>query len=151
MGNVFELKRHLFTELSSGGDLFEPDGTRVCSVLEDTDRGIIQGDLPSYGKKIFGKTAIPYGFYEIRYNYSPHFDRRMPYILNVPTHDGVMFHWGNTPENTEGCPLVGQKLGHDFIGQSKLAFDDLEKVFAKYFAENERIYLQITKNGEVQK
>ena len=150
MANVFNLQRHTFTDISTGGELYEPTGERVCSILEDKDRGLIQGEEETYKNKVYGETAIPYGFYEIKYLDSPHFKRKMPYLLNIPTHSSVMFHWGNTDKDTLGCLLVGQKLGHDFIGSSKLAFDDLEKVLARYFADEEKLYLQITKKENTQ-
>lgn len=145
--SILTLGRHLFTELSAGGNLCEPDGTRVCSTLEDTDRGLIQGREETYGRKIYGATCIPYGRYEILYQDSPHFHRKMPYLQNVPAFTGIMFHWGNSPKDTNGCILTGQVLGHDFIGHSKDAFGELEVVLAKYFALG-RVFVDIVKKGE---
>ena len=81
MANVFNLQRHTFTDISTGGELYEPTGERVCSILEDRDRGLIQGEEETYKNKVYGETAIPYGFYEIKYLDSPHFKRKMPYLL----------------------------------------------------------------------
>ena len=141
-GNIFQLQRNLLTPLSSSGVLYEPDGTRVCDTLEDTDRDL---DDSGHGK-IYGKTAIPYGLYEIEMRDSPHFKRKMPYLKDVPAFSGVMLHWGNTPADTLGCVLVGTKSGRDHIVNSRNAFDDLIESLGRYYANNETLYLQVTKS-----
>ena len=85
------------------------DGVFFCNTLEDTDRGLMQSMSPGeiMQKKIAGRTAIPIGDYKIQRTYSPRFKRLMPAILNVKGFTGVRIHAGNTANDTEGCPLVG--------------------------------------------
>lgn len=78
------------------------DGKWFADTLEDTYRDL------SKEKKIPGKAAIPYGRYEVILNYSPKFKKELPRLLNVPDFDGILIHSGNTPEDTEGCILVGE-------------------------------------------
>lgn len=105
------LIRKDFTEISTIGDLLI-DGEFFCYTLEDTVRD----------KKVFGKTAIPYGTYDVEVTWSPRFQKYMPLIVDVPEFVGVRIHTGNTAQDTEGCILVGFTKGYDFIGGSRKAF-----------------------------
>lgn len=57
--------------------------------------------------KVYGKTAIPCGRWPMSLEWSPHFQREMPHI-KVPTHENVMVHGGNGPEDVLGCVLAGR-------------------------------------------
>ena len=149
MGNVFELKREILTDVSSAGRLYEPDGTLVCDTLEDTDRDL-DPNTDWKAVKVYGETAIPYGFYELKMQISPHFKKMMPYVSGVATHSGVMLHSGNKPADSLGCILVGKRVSDDVISNSKVTFNDiLVPVLAKYFKNSEPIYLQVTKSDKV--
>lgn len=88
------------------GDL-SVDGKFLCNTLEDTERLFPRlGKI--FGTKIFGKTAIPLGRYELVLTHSPRFKTILPRLLNVPQFDGALIHKGNKPEDTHGCILVGK-------------------------------------------
>lgn len=63
------------------------NGDYFCDVLEDTVR--------PEGVKLYGKTAIPYGTYDIILTYSPRFKQKLPLLLNVPNFEGIRIHSGN--------------------------------------------------------
>jgi hypothetical protein len=106
------LIRKEFTTISTIGDLLI-DGKFYCYTLEDMYRD----------KKIKKVTAIPYGTYEVIINFSDRFQKPMPLLLNVPNFEGIRIHNGSTADHTEGCILLGFTKSKDFIGNSKLAFN----------------------------
>jgi hypothetical protein len=107
-----ELKRTDFTDKSTIGEL-SIDGEFFCYTLEDVVRE----------EKIFGETAIPAGTYKIEITFSPHFQRDLPHLIDVPNYEGVRIHPGNKAADTEGCILVGSTKSTDFIGNSRVTFE----------------------------
>ena len=97
------------------------DGVYFCDTVEDTDRGLFQGQSLDLIKKIKipNKTAIPTGTYKLTLNIvSPKYSKkaiyqeickgRVPRLLDVPGYDGVLIHIGNSADDSSGCILVGQ-------------------------------------------
>jgi len=117
------VNRRTKTKLSTISDV-TIDGVFFCFGLEDVDRGLKQSDDIDVikTKKVFAQTAIPAGRYEIIINFSNRFQQYMPLLLNVPGFEGVRIHPGNKAANTEGCLLLGQTVGADFVGNSRLAY-----------------------------
>ena len=95
--------------------------------------------------KVKGETRIPNGWYELGSRLSPkfssayymddnyniirsskrttdtikkryHTQHELIWVLDVPNFDFILWHWGNTDDNTDGCYLVGSGVG-DFNGQ----------------------------------
>ena len=108
----------LSTNRSTGGDLYV-DGVAECVTLE----------LPRYfeGKEnVHQKCCILAGEYHVGLYFSPHHQRLLPILLNVPNRDDIEIHVANKPEDLLGCIGVGQSRSNpDWIGGSKLAFDAL--------------------------
>lgn len=135
-----QLVRENMSELATEGKLFV-NGTFECYSLEDTDRQLENG-----GEKIYGKTAIPRGVYDVVISYSQRFKQDMPEILNVPQFEGIRIHWGNKAEDTDGCPLVGaeNKTNDDnWIGQSKIAYDKLLSKMIEAKERGEKLTIEI--------
>lgn len=85
------------------------DDKYFCDTLEDTVRDTNKnGKFDNGEKKIKGKTAIPYGTYEIKWTYSPRFKKYTPQLMNVPSFEGIRIHSGNSSTDTEGCLLLGE-------------------------------------------
>lgn len=109
-----EVKRTDFLEMCTIGHL----------LIDGVDTGIFTLEDKVRSEKVFGETAIPKGTYRVVVDYSNHFQKELPHLLNVPNFEGVRIHAGNTDKDTEGCILVGKEWhGGDFIGKSKDAFD----------------------------
>lgn len=85
------------------------DDAYFCDTLEDTARDTNKsGKFDNGEQKIKGKTAIPYGTYEIKWTYSPRFKKYTPQLMNVPSFEGIRVHAGNTSADTEGCLILGE-------------------------------------------
>jgi hypothetical protein len=111
-----ELKiiRKEFTDISTIGD-FLIDGVWFSFCLEDMTR--------ESGVKVADKTAIPEGRYRVIIDQSKRFKRAMPHILDVPGFEGIRIHAGNSAASTSGCVLLGFTKSKDWIGESRLAFN----------------------------
>ena len=144
------LKRKYFTQNSTVSDL-SVDGVFFCNVLEDVDRALDSqmGKERIGWLKQYGKTAIPYGRYEVIISYSNRFKKYLPLLVNVPGYDGIRIHPGNYHTDTEGCLLPGTYSPSvpDFVGKSKVAFDSLMSVL-KDAEKKEKIFITVTKHTE---
>lgn len=96
------------------------DDKYFCDTLEDTVRDLNKdGKFDNGEKKIKGKTAIPYGMYEIKWTYSPRFKKYTPQLMNVPSFEGIRIHAGNSSKDTEGCLLLGENKKVGMVLNSK--------------------------------
>lgn len=118
------------------------NGNYVCDTLEDKDRGLDDSLSEDYINKIkvFGKTAIPAGKYNVSITYSPHFKKNLPLVYPVKGFDGIRIHSGNTDKDTLGCILVGYNNVTGKVINSKEA---LAKLMSKLSG---KITLEIVRN-----
>lgn len=76
---------------------------------------------PYYSDKMPKPAAIPAGIYRLEQKHSHKFRGPRWFLQDVPHFEGIMIHVGNFPRNTQGCILVGDKLGRDYLDNSRLA------------------------------
>lgn len=109
----------------------------LCDTLEDRVR--------PKGEKVYGKTAIPEGVYEMILSYSPRFKKVLPEILNVPNFTGIRIHCGNQSADSSGCVLVGTWDGEkeDWVGNSKIAIDKLMSLLEEATNNKEKITITV--------
>src|SRR5882757_1803944 len=119
---LIELKRDPSADGCTLGKLFV-DGQFQCFMLEDTVREIAGQPVAKW--KVQNQTAIPTGTYKVVVDFSDHFQKELPHILNVPGFDGVRIHSGNNAADTEGCILVGSQQGSGEVLDSRNAFGSL--------------------------
>lgn len=146
-------RRYKGTEYTIGS--LYVDGSYFCDTLEDVDRGIDSSMSPAdiTKKKIYGKTAIPTGTYQIDMNtVSPKFKDRswaktyggkVPRLLVVPGFDGVLIHPGNTASDTLGCILVGRNTIAGRVTDSTATFHNLMKRMLDARVKGESISITI--------
>lgn len=92
------LNRKIYNDSCTIGRLLF-DGVDKFWTLEDKVRAKDEA-------KVYGKTAIPAGKYQIIVNISQRFGREMCLLLSVPGFEGIRIHGGNTEVDTLGCILV---------------------------------------------
>lgn len=132
------------------------DGTWVCNVLEDADRGLKDSMTLEEirTKKIKDKTAIPTGNYKVTMNViSPKFSKkkyykdfcggRLPRITGVKGFDGVLIHRGTDENSSSGCLIVGYNKEKGKVLNSKEAFEKLYKMLDSANRNGEKIDIKI--------
>jgi len=117
-----EVKREPSAKGATLGSMFV-DGAFECYTLEDTVREV-EGE-PVSAWKIQNVTAIPRGRYRVTITFSPHFNRDLPLVNDVPGYSAIRIHNGNKPADTDGCILVGQTKEANLIYKSVAALDAL--------------------------
>ena len=114
------------TSRSLSGSLFV-DGSFECYFLT-----LPKGDgLPG--------SAIPPGLYSVRIAPSPKFEAiaehdawfklyadHIPHLMGIPNRSNILIHPGNYPDQTNGCILVGNSKGIDYLANSRAAFASLQ-------------------------
>jgi hypothetical protein len=131
------LTRTIKTPLYTEGIIMDSHGTFICHSLEDTERDL------SYTPKVEHPTAIPRGTYRITLSHSPKFRRMLPLLENVPMFTGIRIHSGNTPADTSGCILVGEKAGEGIIKNSRMTEDKIVKLLTDSSRKKELNYIEI--------
>lgn len=133
------LRRENCAENYTRGRLFI-DGVFECWTMEDTDRFMENG-----GEKIYGKTCIPRGEYEVIVTMSNRFKRRLPLLKDVPGFEGIRIHPGNTSLDTEGCILVGVKddTREDRVLMSRVTFDGVFSRIDSALSRDEKVTIEI--------
>lgn len=135
-----KLSRKWLTKQSTIGEL-SVDGVFECFILED--------HFPSPYVKVFGKTCIPPGRYQVVVTNSPHFSQMaghpvdLPLLLNIPGFEGVRIHPGNTAADTEGCLLPGRIRQVDKVLESTLAWTALFDKIKAALAKGEHVWITV--------
>lgn len=146
------LARRVYTAESTTGEIIRVrDSSLACYSIED--------HYPIPYVKTPGRTCIPEGIYLIdMHTVSPKYGRIMPRIYNVVTPGGdkvirsadgkvefrgVLIHTGNKADDSEGCVVVGRKLGVNRVDESRLAFNALEAELTEAARSLEPMYLHV--------
>ena len=125
--------RDTFSDESTIGELFV-NGERFCDTLE----------LP-WKNNVRNISCIPDGEYNVRLRY-PRESATRDYlhllVKDVPNRDYILFHRGNTANDTSGCILVGQGSQQDIVHNSRLAMDLLMKEIINLGAKNIKLIIK---------
>lgn len=87
--------------------------------------------------------SIPDGVFEVKMQWSDHFQRNIPHLQNVPNREAIEIHPGNTAEDFKGCIGVGYIQGCDDIEDSRRASDDLNAMLQEAQDTGSRITITI--------
>lgn len=137
------LSRHTFKPNYTMGKLYL-NSKYFCDVIEDTTRDINRdGDLNDSGEdKVYGKTAIPYGRYEVQITMSNRFKKVLPILIGVKGFEGIRIHSGNSEEDSLGCLIVGENKAVGKVLNSKITMDKLMKEFESHKFEKHYITVE---------
>lgn len=131
------VKRIIFNDDATIGKISMPDFS--CYSLEPTMRE--EKGVPVEQWKVADKTAIPVGRYRLTYTWSPHFNRPMPLVNDVPGFSAVRVHWGNSARDTDACTLTGVTHGDDDVEQSRAAFERFDAIVKPAVDSGEEVYI----------
>lgn len=68
----------------------------------------------------------------------------MPYLKGVPEFEGVMFHVGNYPRDTEGCILLGRDFLHNgVIERSQECFKKFMQIIERNLKGDKNITVEV--------
>lgn len=135
--------RYNGTKDFTAGRLFA-DGVYVCNTLEDEVREVEGLAVDKW--KVYGKTAIPRGRYQVILSYSPKFKRILPEYLDVKGFTAIRGHSGNKTDDTLGCTLYGLEDGNDkdaWLGNSRAAETLVINMIDKSNKANKRCYVTV--------
>ena len=110
---IITVQRKTLTPQSTRSEVFL-DGLFCCYGLEPPT-------LPPPAKP----RAIPAGTYPWYKAQSAHFGCETVWLQDVPDFEDVEIHFGNAPDDTRGCLLVGSMESANFVGHSREAFAEL--------------------------
>lgn len=110
------------------------DGEYFCDTIEDVVRDLPE-NCPNTSRwipceckeKIYARTAIPAGTYKVTMEYSPRFQRKLPYLHDVPHFLGILIHSGNTDADSGGCIIVGCNKVKGKVLESRVTLEALIK------------------------
>lgn len=102
-----KIKRTSWGTIDTPGEL-TVNGTFQCYTLEDPVRE--DAFRPVSEWKVKKRTAIPAGRYRLELVDSPKFGPDTLTIVGVDGFTFIRIHAGNDEDDTDGCPLTGQKL-----------------------------------------
>ena len=138
--------RKYFKEEYTIGKMFIYDEL-FCDVLEDKDRGLTDDMSLSQIKKnkVYAKTAIPYGRYEVKPYFWPKYRKVYPWLQNVKGFTGILCHCGRTADNSSGCLLLGEnKIKGGLINGEKYV-RKLTEIVQECEKRGEKVYITICK------
>lgn len=136
--HYFTLRRVALRDAYTVGHLL--DGKRmICDTMEPRLRDL------SREPKVKGHTAIPAGCYRVRLAPSQKFGGLRPRVEAVPWFEGVLMHEGNTPQDTEGCILVGRNTEVGRLTESRRCLSEVMALMAKLEQRGTECFLVIKK------
>jgi hypothetical protein len=126
---------------------------RILRVIEDKDRGLYQTMTEDEisAIKVYGKTCIPYGRYEIVITQSPRFTKLrkkpvfLPQLLDVKGFTGIRIHPANYASQLEGCLAPGLRSTVNSVLSSREAYNFLFEKINLSIRDGNRVYINIDK------
>ena len=126
----------------------------ICDTLEDEVR-----TLNSAFDKVYGKTAIPYGRYQIamnvispKFGFMPYYievcQGMLPRLMNVPYFEGILIHVADGYRGADllqGCIGVGDNKIKGGLVNGKQRFSQLYDLLNKSYKKGEKLWISVEK------
>lgn len=126
------------------------DGRFFCHILENpwmqNQRNL--SCIPA-GEYVLGLRKEG-GFHRKYSEKFPDLHQGMIEVKDVPERDFILFHIGNSPNDTDGCILVGASSKKNFIGASTKTYERWYDRVIRYMQEGIDVHLSIKHMGVVQ-
>lgn len=135
------MHRKFLNEESTEGNLYI-DGVWFCNTIEDKVRAK-PGEWHS-SLKVYQKTAIPYGRYQVLVTWSNRFKRMLTGVFGVPDFEGIRIHNGTSELSSAGCIIVSYEdndAEHKLVNDKKAMNDLCKKVEAAQ--KKEKVFINI--------
>lgn len=138
------------------------NGKYSHDVIEDYDRGLDSSmsvdDIRAI--KVYAKTAIPTGVYNVRMDIqSPKFSTKeyykefckgfLPRLEKVKGYEGILIHCGVDENSSAGCLIVGENKVVGKVINSKKVFERIYEQFRSAVRRGEKITYSITRKYKV--
>lgn len=138
------------------------NGKYSHDVIEDYDRGLDSSmnidDIRAI--KVYAKTAIPSGTYNVRMDIqSPSFSKKeyyygfcrgyLPRLEKVKGYDGILMHCGIDENSSAGCLIVGENKVVGKVTNSKAVFERIYTLLKAAAKRGEKITYTITRKYKV--
>lgn len=139
-----KLIRERFNKNETIGKLYV-DNILFAYTLEPTFRGLNceMSEDEIKRRKIYGVTAIPKGSYHVILTYSKRFQKILPELLHVKGFVGVRIHAGNYAKDTQGCILLGNYNGGNYVSESRQYVERLVKMMQGSINDDEGVTITI--------
>lgn len=120
------------------------DNVYVGYTLEDEDR-----HLESIGKegKVYGKTAIPCGRYEVVLYDSPKHGV-VPLLLDVPGYSYVEIHGANHSRELLGCIAVGKARTADGVATCSVVVNRIVSLIERAADDGRKTFITVKRFGD---
>jgi hypothetical protein len=117
------------------------DSPRICYTVEDEDRRLEEGN-----GKIYGKSAIPTGRFQLTRYQSPKRGSECILLNAVPGFSGVEIHAANHAEELLGCIAVGIEPLPDGVRNCKPALQSLIGELVRLTMAGISVFLNVTRS-----
>jgi hypothetical protein len=124
------------------GQLFQAgDSERICYTLEDQDRHLEDGN-----GKLYGKTAMPLGRFELELYNSPKHGT-VPLFQRVPGFSFTEMHRANHAEELLGCVAVGDERTSDGVCKCQPALNRVVAEMRQAKEDGRQVFCTISRQS----
>lgn len=104
-------------------DMFDPDRlTGHLNIMYQKDGRTTFVSLPTLENRNY---IFPVGVYEVKFEYSPKFGKKLWEFKDIPKRSEIKFHEGSLPHHSLGCPLLrpdSLRIFHSILDSEKNYF-----------------------------